>query len=103
MLGDTARLVDVLPFVLELVFGFIGAVFAFRFGREPHRFKIRVVGLLVAAIALHFWLMAAYIDFSSCPFGSMFCSAMFYGYLAILALMVVLLAMATPVSSPSAQ
>ena len=100
VLGDTARLVDVLPFVLELVFGCIGVVFASRFGRDPYRFKIPVIALLVAAVAFHFWLMAFYVDFTNCPFGTIFCSTMFYGYLAILALMAVLLAMATPASSP---
>lgn len=95
-----ARLIDALPLGVELILGCIGAVFAFRFAREPHRSKIPVISLLVAAIAFHFWLLVGYVDFSNCPFGTIYCTAVFYGYLAILVVMAGLLAMATPRSSP---
>jgi hypothetical protein len=61
--------------------------------------KLPIVSLVVAAAAFHLWLILAYVDFRACPFGVTFCTATLYAYLAILAAMATVLAVAKPINS----
>ena len=74
---------DVAILLVELALGAAGLVLAYGFPKNPVKLKKSIVALLAVVLVFNGWLMFAYLDSSSCPWGSTTCDLSYAGYLVI--------------------
>lgn len=95
-IATESTILGVAVVLIEIIFSGVGFLLVHWFSSDPLRMRWPIVALLVLSVGFHLSLVLAYIDFRACPFGFMFCALAFYGYLAIVAAMAAVLAVAKP-------